>query len=89
MNTTGLDTFCFDARFNPDDPAMYELNVTDVTGELIPSLSHSYTTSRCLTLTSNLYPDVCGPFKVTVTATNQNGNNTINSTINSTGDNGA
>ncbi len=45
-------------------------SVVDITGSPT-SLSGTYTSPQCIKLTSDLYTDVCGPFKISVTAINQ------------------
>ena len=67
--------FCFTIPVNPIAPEVYEINVTDSTGSRI-NLSGVYNTSNCLSLTSDLYPDVCGPFQVSVVASNTVGRET-------------
>ena len=47
----------------------YLVTVTDVTG-MNTSLSGTYNTSQCLPITSDLSPDVCGPFMASVVAVN-------------------
>ena len=50
----------------------YLVTVTDVSGTNT-SLSGTYNTSQCLPITSNLSPDVCGPFMASVVAVNEVG----------------
>ena len=71
-------TFCFN---NPIHPEVYEVNLTDSTGSLT-RLSGIYNTSQCLTITSDLYPDVCGPFPLSVAAMNTVGREVTQLTIN-------
>ena len=47
----------------------YLVTLTDVTGTNT-SLSGTYNTSQCLPITSDLSPDVCGPFIASVVAVN-------------------
>ena len=47
----------------------YLVTVTDVSGTNT-SLSGTYNTSQCLPITSDLSPDVCGPFMASVVAVN-------------------
>lgn len=59
---------CFNSLFNPDYPVeRYEVNITDSLGAL--TLSDSYDTARCLSITS----DKCGSFSVSVAANNSFG----------------
>ena len=60
----------------------YNVSVVDITGSPT-SLSGTYTSPQCIKLTSDLYTDVCGPFKISVTAINQVGESNL--TINTTG----
>ena len=53
------------------------VTVTDVSG--MNSLSGTYNTSQCLPITSDLSPDVCGLFMVSVVAVN--GIGTSNKTL--------
>ena len=46
---------------------MYEVNLTDSTGSLTP-LSGFYTNPECLSIGPALYPDLCGPFQLSVAA---------------------
>lgn len=64
--------FCFTVPVNPIHPEVYEVKLTDSTGSLT-RLSGIYSTSQCLTITSDLYPDACGPFQLSVAATNDVG----------------
>ena len=50
----------------------YLVTVTDACGT-DTSLSGTYSTSQCLPITSDLFPDVCGPFVVSVVAVNRVG----------------
>ena len=56
----------------------YLVIVTDVSGT-DTSLSGTYNTSQCLPITSDLFPDVCGPFMASVVAVN--GVGTSNKTV--------
>jgi hypothetical protein len=56
---------------NPIAPEVYEISVTDVTGSLT-SLNGVYSTSGCISV-SDLYPKICGPFQLSITATNSMG----------------
>ena len=60
---------CFWSRFPVES---YLVTVTDVSGTNA-SLSGTYNTSQCLPITSDLSPDVCGPFMVSVVALNRVG----------------
>ena len=66
------NSFCFTIPDNPISPEVYEITLTDSTGSLI-RLSGVYSTSRCLIITSDLYPNVCGPFQLSVAAVNEVG----------------
>ena len=61
-------------------PEVYEVNLTDSTGSQT-RLSGVYNTSQCLTITSDLYPTVCGPFQVSVAAVNSVGRNVTQQTL--------
>lgn len=50
----------------------YEVTLIDITGSLSP-LSCNYNISQCLDITLDDYPDVCGPFKFSLTANNSFG----------------
>ena len=71
--------FCF-APVSPTILEHYEVNLADSTS-LLTRLSGIFSTSRCLAITSDLYPDVCGPFHLSVTAINTVGRVTTHSTI--------
>ena len=60
--------FCFTIPNDLINPEVYQVNLTDNTGSLT-RLSGTYNSSQCLTITSDLYPDVCGPFQLSVAAT--------------------
>ena len=73
----GSTSFCFASI----RPTILEVNLTDSTG-LLTRLGGIYNASdTCLTITSDLYPDVCGPFHLSVTAINTVGRVTAYSTI--------
>ena len=54
----------------------YLVTVTDVSGTNT-SLSGTYNTSQCLPITSDLSPDVCGPFMASVVAVNGAGTSSV------------
>ena len=54
----------------------YLVTVTDVSGTNT-SLSGTYNTFQCLPITSDLSPDVCGPFMASVVAVNGIGTSNI------------
>jgi len=54
--------------------------VTDSTG-MLTRLSGVYNTSRCLSITSDLYPDACGPFQLSAAAMNGVGRETTQLTL--------
>ena len=56
----------------------YLVTVTDSCG-MNTSISGTYNTSQCLPITSDLSPDVCGPFMASVVAVN--GVGTSNETL--------
>ncbi len=74
------NVFCF--GFDGYHVEGYNVSVVDITGSPI-SPSDTYTSPRCIKLTSDLYTDVCRPFIISVTAINQIGESSH--TINTTG----
>ena len=66
---------CFSAYSSLQYPVLYyNVSVTDVTGS---QTSLIYNNSACLPFTFELYPDSCGPFLISVTATNGIGTSDI------------
>ena len=55
---------------NNNSEVEYRVNLTDNT-ESPTRLSGIYHTSQCLSITPDLYPDVCGPFQLSVSAAGQ------------------
>ena len=74
---------CFTVPNNPIHPEVFEVNLTDSTGSLT-RLSGVYSTSKCLNITSDLYPGVCWPFQVSVAAINTAGREVTQLAINGT-----
>ena len=72
--------FCFTIPDNPIHPEVYEVNLTDSTGSQT-RLSGVYNTSQCLTITSDLHPNVCGPFQLSVAVMNTVGREETTPTI--------
>ena len=85
-NITVIDnSICFNASSNSAEHPVeyYKVSITDVTG-LDTKLSGVYNISQCLTITSELFPDVCAPFQVSIEAVNVLGaSNVTNIVLNS------
>ena len=70
-------SICFNVSSNSENPVdYYKVSITDVTGLDTP-LSGVYNTSQCLTITSELFPDVCAPFQVSIEAVNAHGSSNV------------
>ncbi len=78
---TNTNVICF--GFGGYHVEGYNVSVVDITGSPTSLLSGTYTSPQCVELTSDLYTDVCGLFKISVTAINQVGES--NHIINTTG----
>ena len=76
INFNNNITFSFTIPDNPISSEVYDVNLTDSTGSQT-RLSGVYNTSRVLSITSDLYPDVCAPFQLSVTAVNSVGREAI------------
>ena len=75
------NSICFNVSSNSERPVeYYEVSITDVTGLDTP-LSGVYNTSQCLTITSDLFPDVCAPFQVSIEAVNAFGASHVTSIV--------
>ncbi len=77
---TTTNVFCF--GFGGYHVEYYLVSVVDITGSST-LLSGIYSSPQCIKLTSDLYIDACGPFKIFVTAINQIGKSSH--TFNTTG----
>ena len=73
------NSICFNAS-SERSVDYYEVSITDVT-DLDTPLSGIYTTSQCLTITSDLFPRVCAPFQVSIEAVNALGASNVTSIV--------